>query len=347
MTCWLSLTAALLRCRAACDCEAGAAPAWGSRVGRAYSAPAFAHRAPCLLPKLLCAQVTGLVTQRLNAAGAAATPHTADGAAIAANYGQAKVEVQAALQLLRQVKDKATQGPCIVAVLEWLLVSFGRRPEVVKGAKQEWDLIGKVLAEFWPQYSAEGAPCHAELRALYRSYFFEAMRRDAYEVAYDVAKLLPERKELFAELAQWATHRGEPDLAILATKEAGLDLKLFQVDAAFDPEAQLGRMQGIEEKYFNEHALSREEAELYGLWLESEGRYDEALGLYNFQEAHLPNERLLAALAALRDPSMSLTADTQSLDAAVRPSHTPFCRRPQSPAVAHILVPTGNGGLGG
>ena len=34
--------------------------------------------------------------------------------------------------------------------------------------------------------------------------------------------------------------------------------------------------------------------------LESHARYDEALGLYNLHETHLPNERLLAGLAALR-----------------------------------------------
>ena len=111
--------------------------------------------------------------------------------------------------------------------------------------------------------------------------------------------------------------------------------------AAYEKEAtRSAELDASLEQATAELAASREEAELYGLWLESEGRYDEALGLYNFQEAHLPNERLLAALAALRDPSMSLTADTQSLDAAVRPSHTPFCRQPQNPAVAHILVPT-------
>jgi hypothetical protein len=36
------------------------------------------------------------------------------------------------------LKDKSVQGAGIVRVVEWLLVSFGRRPEVVKGAKQEW-----------------------------------------------------------------------------------------------------------------------------------------------------------------------------------------------------------------
>lgn len=67
-------------------------------------------------------------------------------------------------------------------------------------------------------------------------------------------------------------------------------------------------------RYENEHALTRDEVELYGLWLESHSRYDEALGLYNLHEAHLPNERLLAALAALRDPTMMITTqDTQSL----------------------------------
>eukprot|EP01043_Picozoa_sp_COSAG02_P041511 COSAG02_NODE_3448_length_6723_cov_6.379529_5_plen_117_part_00 len=67
-------------------------------------------------------------------------------------------------------------------------------------------------------------------------------------------------------------------------------------------------------RYENEHALSRDEVELYGLWLESHARYDEALGLYNLHEAHLPNERLLAGLASLRDPTMMVTTqDTQSL----------------------------------
>lgn len=152
-------------------------------------------------------------------------------------------------------------------------------------------------------------------------------------------------------------HRGEPDLAILATKEAGLDLKLFAVDASFDPQGQFNKIAKIEEKYEshksglaeadrplfytrslrdcsrtrlvlqrsyvhwpvvgryeNEHALTRDEVELYGLWLESHARYDEALGLYNLHEAHLPNERLLAGLASLRDPTMMITTqDTQSL----------------------------------
>jgi len=98
----------------------------------------------------------------------------------------------------------------------------------------------------------------AELAALYRCYFFEAMRRDAFEEAYDVAKILPERKELFAELAQWATFRGEADLAILATQEAGLDVKMFAVDDKFDPQGQFDQLNAIEEKYLNEHALSRE-----------------------------------------------------------------------------------------
>jgi hypothetical protein len=61
-------------------------------------------------------------------------------------------------------------------------------------------------------------------------------------------QVLPERKELFAELAQWATYRGEADLAILATKEAGLDLKLFAVDASFDPQGQFNQLAKIEEK---------------------------------------------------------------------------------------------------
>ena len=42
---------------------------------------------------------------------------------------------------------------------------------------------------------------------------------------------------------------GEADLAILATKEAGLDLKLFAVDASFDPQAQFNKIATIEEKY--------------------------------------------------------------------------------------------------
>jgi hypothetical protein len=92
-------------------------------------------------------------------------------------------------------------------VIEWLLISFGRRPDVVKGAKQEWALIGATLKEFWKSYSDPKSPSHDALAALYRCYFFEAMRRDAFEEAYDVAKVLPERKELFAELAQWATFR--------------------------------------------------------------------------------------------------------------------------------------------
>ena len=70
----------------------------------------------------------------------------------------------------------------------------------------------------------------------------------------------------------------------------------------------------VPDRYENEHALTRDEVELYGLWLESHTRYDEALGLYNLHEAHLPNERLLAGLAALRDPTMMITTqDTQSL----------------------------------
>ena len=107
------------------------------------------------------------------------------------------------------------QGPGIVRVIEWLLVSFGRRPEVVKGAKQEWALIGATLKEFWKTYGDPKAPSHDALAALYRCYFFEAMRRDAFEEAYDVAKVLPERKELFAELAQWATFRYGPTFANL------------------------------------------------------------------------------------------------------------------------------------
>ena len=42
---------------------------------------------------------------------------------------------------------------------------------------------------------------------------------------------------------------GEADLAILATKEAGLDLKLFAVDASFDPQGQFNKIATIEEKY--------------------------------------------------------------------------------------------------
>ena len=42
---------------------------------------------------------------------------------------------------------------------------------------------------------------------------------------------------------------GEADLAILATKEAGLDLKLFAVDASFDPQGQFNKIAKIEEKY--------------------------------------------------------------------------------------------------
>lgn len=44
-------------------------------------------------------------------------------------------------------------------------------------------------------------------------------------------------------------NRGESDLAILATKEANLDLKLFAVDASFDPQEQYNKIAKIEEKY--------------------------------------------------------------------------------------------------
>ena len=92
-------------------------------------------------------------------------------------------------------------------------------------------------------------------------------------------------------------------------------------------------------RYENEHALTRDEVELYGLWLESHSRYDEALGLYNLHEAHLPNERLLAGLAALRDPTMMITTqDTQSL-LPVRPLTTvaTICRHDRNSSI-RILV---------
>ena len=83
-------------------------------------------------------------------------------------------------------------------------------------------------------------------------------------------------------------------------------------------------------RYENEHALTRDEVELYGLWLESHARYDEALGLYNLHEAHLPNERLLAGLASLRDPTMMITTqDTQSLPT-VRHASPTCCRHCQN-----------------
>jgi hypothetical protein len=53
----------------------------------------------------------------------------------------------------------------------------------------------------------------------------------------------------FRFTAHGPLHRGEPDLAILATKEAGLDLKLFAVDASFDPQGQFNKIAKIEEKY--------------------------------------------------------------------------------------------------
>ena len=73
----------------------------------------------------------GLVRQRISAASShmLAEPPA---------YGSVKAEINAALALLRCLKDKSVQGAGIVRVVEWLLVSFGRRPEVVKGAKQEW-----------------------------------------------------------------------------------------------------------------------------------------------------------------------------------------------------------------
>jgi hypothetical protein len=50
-------------------------------------------------------------------------------------------------------------------------------------------LIASSLKEFWGAYKDPKAPSHAAIAALYRCYFFEAMRRDAFEEAYDVAKV--------------------------------------------------------------------------------------------------------------------------------------------------------------
>ena len=47
-----------------------------------------------------------------------------------------------------------------VEVVEWLLIGFGRRPEVVKGLKQEWAMLASIFKEFWPAYKDSKAPSH-------------------------------------------------------------------------------------------------------------------------------------------------------------------------------------------
>ena len=62
--------------------------------------------------------------------------------------------------------------------------------------------------------------------AIYVRYFFAVMRADMFEEAYDVANALsalppalqPEA-DLFAELAEWATARGEESLAEIAARQ--------------------------------------------------------------------------------------------------------------------------------